>query len=92
MRSARPASGLTPPTDDEFATREAQLRHALPVLAGLSGLIAATAAASQYWLGTGHFRPLAFALHLGQRRAQSLVLGGEQAVDVTVVCVNPVFG
>jgi len=64
MRSARPASGLTPPTDDEFATREAQLRHALPVLTCLSGLIAATAAASQFWLGTGHFRPLAFALHL----------------------------
>ncbi|MFO0689076.1 MAG: HAMP domain-containing sensor histidine kinase [Myxococcota bacterium] len=54
-----------PPTDDELATREAQLRHALPPLACLSGLIAATAAATQYWLGTGHFRPLAFALHLG---------------------------
>ncbi|MBK7948863.1 MAG: HAMP domain-containing histidine kinase [Deltaproteobacteria bacterium] len=45
--------------------REAQLRFALPPLACLSGSIAALGAATQYWMGTGHFRPIAFTLHVG---------------------------
>lgn len=61
----RESSGPSLDGSDEQALREAQLRFALPPLACLSGMIAALAAATQYWMGTGHFRPGAFALHVG---------------------------
>lgn len=46
------------------SVREAQLRLALAPIATIAGLVAAIGASLQYWLGTGHFRPWALAMHV----------------------------